>query len=71
MQMFNIEARKYGKVVPPISTTSLGEAVSQKPENYLCLREDDGTKPTRMGSKSIAYKELISYPARISQKESS
>jgi hypothetical protein len=33
MQRFNMDARKYGKVVPPISATSLREAASQKPEN--------------------------------------
>jgi len=32
MQKFNLEARKYGKVVPPITATSLREAASQKLE---------------------------------------
>jgi hypothetical protein len=33
MQKFHFEVRKYGKVMPPISATSLREAASQKPEN--------------------------------------
>jgi hypothetical protein len=32
MQKFNMEARKYRGVFPPITTTSLGQATPQKPE---------------------------------------
>ena len=32
MQRFNMEARKYRGVIPPITTTSLRQAASQRPE---------------------------------------
>lgn len=32
MQKFNIDARKYRGVIPPISATSMGQATEQKPE---------------------------------------
>ena len=32
MQRFNLEARKYRGVIPPITATSLKQAASQKPE---------------------------------------
>jgi ribosomal protein S15P/S13E len=32
MQRFNIEARKYRGVIPPITATSMGQATQQKPE---------------------------------------
>lgn len=32
MQKFNMEARKYKGVIPPITMTSLREAVKQRPE---------------------------------------
>jgi hypothetical protein len=32
MQKFNIEARKYRGVIPPITATSMGQAADQKPE---------------------------------------
>ena len=32
MQNFNIDARKYRGVIPPINTTSMGHATEQKPE---------------------------------------
>jgi hypothetical protein len=35
MQKFNIEARKYRGVIPPITDDSIGQATDQKPENPL------------------------------------
>jgi ribosomal protein S15P/S13E len=32
MQKFNMEARKYRGVIPPITATSMGQATQQKPE---------------------------------------
>ena len=32
MQRFNMEARKYRGVIPPITATSMGQAAQQKPE---------------------------------------
>ena len=32
MQKFNMETRKYRGVIPPITTTSIGQATQQKPE---------------------------------------
>lgn len=32
MQRFNLEARKYRGVIPPITATSLGEAAQQRPK---------------------------------------
>jgi hypothetical protein len=32
MQRFNMEARKYRGVIPPITATSIGKATPQKPE---------------------------------------
>jgi ribosomal protein S15P/S13E len=32
MQRFNMEARKYRGVIPPITATSMGQATQQKPE---------------------------------------
>jgi hypothetical protein len=32
MQKFNMEARKYRGVIPPITMTSLRQAVKQRPE---------------------------------------
>jgi hypothetical protein len=33
MQKFNIEARKYRGVIPPITGASIGQATAKKPEN--------------------------------------
>jgi len=35
MQRFNLEARKYRGVIPPIRTTSIGQAAQQKPEKLF------------------------------------
>jgi len=32
MQRFNMEARKYRGVIPPITATSMGQATKRKPE---------------------------------------
>lgn len=35
MQRFNIDARKYRGVIPPITATSKGQATDQKPEKSV------------------------------------
>ena len=35
MQRFNMDARKYRGVIPPITATSMGQATQQKPEKQF------------------------------------
>jgi hypothetical protein len=57
MQRFNMEARKYRGLIPPITASSLHEAVSERPEKpFMAFRKDNGSKPLRKSREEMFIK---------------
>ena len=46
MQKFNMEVIKYRGLIPPITTTSMGQA-TQEAEAVYRIRENDGSRPVK------------------------